>query len=81
MLAIPYKLTLDFDQILELITQCSLTEKQIILEKIRQDIRPQLTDFIQQINSRNIPLTDAEIQAEVDAVRQERYAKSQTNCY
>jgi hypothetical protein len=69
-----YQLNVSFDQLLSILKQCSVSEKQqIITELLNENPRLKFALFMEKFNKE--VLSDEEIKEEIDTVRQEHYEK------
>lgn len=69
-----YQLNVSFDQLLSILKQCSVSEKQqIITELLNENPRLKFALFMEKFDKE--VLSDEEIKEEIDTVRQERYEK------
>jgi len=67
-------LTIDFEQLKSLITQCGIEEKTEIVRMLEKDTFPlRLNQFLSKIRTDDLSLE--EITAEVEAVRKKRYSE------
>jgi len=67
-------LNLDYKQVKALVDQLPLEEKEQIEKALRRELALTRLERLQQ-ELKGVPLTDEEIDAEVEAVRQERYER------
>jgi len=69
-----FSLTIDFEQLKSLITQCGIEEKTEIVRMLEKDTFPlRLNQFLSKIRTDDLSLE--EITAEVEAVRKKRYSE------
>lgn len=69
-----YQLNVSFDQLLSILKQCSVSEKQqIITELLNENPRLKFALFMEKFDKE--VLSDEEIKEEIDTVRQGRYEK------
>ena len=69
-----YQLNVSFDQLLSILKQCSVSEKQqIITELLNENPRLKFALFMEKFDKE--VLSDEEIKEEIDTVRQERHEK------
>jgi hypothetical protein len=70
-------LNLDFEQVKALVDQLSPAQKEQIEKSLRRELALEHLQKLQQ-ELKDVPITDEEIEAEVETVRQERYQRRMT---